>query len=277
MKNERISNPLTIVGIFSGITEIAGTTVIAFLSPELQAIFIWFVMVFPILLVVLFFLTWNFNPEVLYSPSDYRDDEAFLKMLTKKYKKDVENNIFQIEAMLVDAKKEIIDITSEALTDNSETSPIEMEAIVDDKINVIIDKLDETKYTASEFSQLIGTNIGFSAQSRKKEAPRVYNSSKELAMDLREAIDNYIMEIPYGDDVFVFSEDLAREYICSILKLPDNKNKIMNASRALRASIINTLGPRRLQVLVQLIENDPDLCSISEELCHSLLSEAGRN
>lgn len=57
MTKDRITNPLTIVGIFSGIAEVAGTTVIAFLSQELQSIFIWYVMGFPILLVILFFVT----------------------------------------------------------------------------------------------------------------------------------------------------------------------------------------------------------------------------
>lgn len=94
MGREKISNPLTIVGIFAGIAEVAGTTVISFLPNELQIIFIWFVMVFPVLLVLLFFITWNFNPTVLYFPSDYQNEDNFLTLLTKKYNNVMENDIF---------------------------------------------------------------------------------------------------------------------------------------------------------------------------------------
>jgi hypothetical protein len=66
-----IKNPLTVVGLFSSIAEVAGTIVLLKLPPELQSLFIWFVMLFPVLLVVAFFLTLNFNPTVLYAPSDF--------------------------------------------------------------------------------------------------------------------------------------------------------------------------------------------------------------
>ena len=53
---KKISNPLTIIGIFAGIAEVAGTAVLPLMSESLQKIFIWYVMGFPILLVLLFFI-----------------------------------------------------------------------------------------------------------------------------------------------------------------------------------------------------------------------------
>lgn len=77
-KIKRINNPLTIIAIFAALAEIASTFALATLEPELQKVFIWFVMGFPTVLVVLFFLTLNFNPKVLYAPSDFKNEENFL-------------------------------------------------------------------------------------------------------------------------------------------------------------------------------------------------------
>lgn len=76
-----IRNPLSIIAIFAGIAEISGTSVLPFISSEHQGVFIWFVMGFPVLLLLLFFATLNLNHKVLYSPSDYRADESFLNVM----------------------------------------------------------------------------------------------------------------------------------------------------------------------------------------------------
>lgn len=51
---KHIKNPLTIIAIFSTLAEAAGVAVLPFVSEELQRIFIWYVIGFPILLVILF-------------------------------------------------------------------------------------------------------------------------------------------------------------------------------------------------------------------------------
>lgn len=77
-KISRISNPLTIIAIFAALAEIAGTVSLGIVDKSLQSIFVWFVMLFPVLLVIAFFLTLNFNPKVLYAPADFRDDKSFI-------------------------------------------------------------------------------------------------------------------------------------------------------------------------------------------------------
>jgi len=74
-----VKNPLTIVAIFAGLAEIGGTIVLPLLDSDIQSIFVWYVMGFPTLLVILFFLTLNFNHRVLYAPSDYTDEANFMK------------------------------------------------------------------------------------------------------------------------------------------------------------------------------------------------------
>jgi hypothetical protein len=78
-KIRQVNNPLTIIAVFAGIAEISGTVVLPLLSLEVQHIYVWFLIVFPLLLVVLFFATLNFNHKVLYAPSDYRSDEGFFR------------------------------------------------------------------------------------------------------------------------------------------------------------------------------------------------------
>lgn len=81
-KFKAVSNPLTIIAIFAGIAEISGTMVLPHIAAEIQHTYVWFLILFPSLLVVLFFLTLNFNNRVLYAPSDFREDESFLRTLT---------------------------------------------------------------------------------------------------------------------------------------------------------------------------------------------------
>lgn len=79
-KIKKVQNPLTIIALFAGLAEIAGTAAMAFVDKDLQHIYIWYVMGFPTLLVLLFFGTLNFNAGVLYAPGDLRSDKAFLEL-----------------------------------------------------------------------------------------------------------------------------------------------------------------------------------------------------
>lgn len=65
--------------MFAAIAEISGTAVLPFISAANQGTYIWFLMIFPLLLIIVFFLTLNFNHKVLYAPSDFKDEENFFK------------------------------------------------------------------------------------------------------------------------------------------------------------------------------------------------------
>lgn len=87
-----ISNPLTIIAIFAALAEINATVSIGLVDKELQGTFIWFVILFPTLLIILFFGTLNFNTKVIYAPSDYKNDENFQKMFLGEPRPDKEIN-----------------------------------------------------------------------------------------------------------------------------------------------------------------------------------------
>ena len=87
-----IKNPLTIIAIFAGIAEISGTLILPFIDISIQAVYVWFLIIFPLLLISLFFITLNFNHKVLYAPSDYKNESNFLQSLPKATFADKERN-----------------------------------------------------------------------------------------------------------------------------------------------------------------------------------------
>jgi len=88
-----VKNPLTIIAIFAGLVEVSATTVLPFISDVLQAKFIWFLMFFPSMLVLLFFIILFFKPAALYAPSDFTDQEAFMRIHEKQKTTVSDNNV----------------------------------------------------------------------------------------------------------------------------------------------------------------------------------------
>jgi hypothetical protein len=70
-KIQYIPNPLTTIGIFAAISEVSGCAVLPFLNDANQAVYVWFLIVFPGVVILFFFLTLNFNNRVLYPPSQF--------------------------------------------------------------------------------------------------------------------------------------------------------------------------------------------------------------
>jgi len=73
-----ISNPLTVIAIFAAMAEVAGSVVLGVVTPSVQAIFVWYVMLFPASLVLMFFLTLWFKSDVLYAPKDFTNEENYM-------------------------------------------------------------------------------------------------------------------------------------------------------------------------------------------------------
>lgn len=86
-----IKNPLTIIGIFAGVVEVSANLVLPFLNDSQQSTYLWFLMFFPAGLVIVFFLTLNFNHVALYAPSDYSNDKGFMQANGKMIGNDVKD------------------------------------------------------------------------------------------------------------------------------------------------------------------------------------------
>lgn len=75
----KITNPISVIAIFALITETSAAVSLPFLDNEERKIYIWLLISFPFFLAFLFFITLNFNYRSLYAPSDFENDNNFLK------------------------------------------------------------------------------------------------------------------------------------------------------------------------------------------------------
>ncbi|MDP9710555.1 UNVERIFIED_ORG: hypothetical protein J2X80_002638 [Pseudomonas fluorescens] len=77
--DRKINNPINIIAVFALITETSAAVSLPFLDNEDRKIYIWLLISFPFFLSFLFFITLNFNYRSLYAPSDFENDDSFLK------------------------------------------------------------------------------------------------------------------------------------------------------------------------------------------------------
>ena len=125
-----VSNPLTIIALFAALAEIAGTVAIKLVSPELQSTFIWFVMLFPVLIAILFFATLNFNSKVLYAPSDFKNEENYLVLASANAKQSL--GIEKVQTMIAEAKTEIISEAMKTIPANGADESRKIEKLLHD-------------------------------------------------------------------------------------------------------------------------------------------------
>lgn len=132
---KKISNPLTIIAVFAALAEINATVVLGLLDKSMQSIFIWFIMIFPIILVLCFFGTLIFKNKVMYSPSDFKDDKSFLDTLNNNYgnidKSETKYHSDRFSNLFMDFEKKTIEKISKQLDAIRQTSNISVEDIKD--------------------------------------------------------------------------------------------------------------------------------------------------
>lgn len=120
-----VKNPLTVIAIFAGLAEVSGTGVLPLLSADTQATYVWFLMIFPCLIVTLFFGTLLFKYHVLYAPSDYRDDDTFARL----FERGSARQIFEKLSVEASAFEELDDEAGDAEPILTPAAPIGTDAI----------------------------------------------------------------------------------------------------------------------------------------------------
>lgn len=73
----RTINPISVIVIFAGLSEASATGVLPYLDADTRHIYIWFLIAFPSALVLMFFLTLNFNHKALYGRPDFSNMQHF--------------------------------------------------------------------------------------------------------------------------------------------------------------------------------------------------------
>ncbi|MCG6573635.1 hypothetical protein EGM97_02815 [Pseudomonas sp. AF32] len=76
-----ITNPMTLIAIFATLSETSAAISLPFLDDQDREYYLWFLISFPFYLLLLFFITLNFNYRSLYSPSDFRKNKHFVKTM----------------------------------------------------------------------------------------------------------------------------------------------------------------------------------------------------
>lgn len=141
MNAKKVNNPLTIIALFAALAEIAGTGVLLGLDNDLQRIFIWFVMFFPFALVATFFVTLNFNPTVLYAPSDFTKEENFVKIILGNLK--IESQVSEIKELIAESKQEVLN--------NPEVAADELKVSMNKTLESAENKLNEVELNSKAF------------------------------------------------------------------------------------------------------------------------------
>lgn len=185
MKFEKIANPLTIVAAFCSISEIAAVSVMPKLSEPLQAIFIWFVMGFPFALLIFFFITWNLNAKVLYSPSDFKDENNFILYSTREK--------LRATAAMVNEAVENGQMQSET-ADEVKISLSEMERMIDD---IAKNASEETGKFAALMSVLVSNPSGLTP---KELCEKLGHSMTRINSLLKDGIKQKCISIEHDKD-----------------------------------------------------------------------------
>lgn len=242
-----IKNPLTIIAIFASITETSGSIILPFILPNNQFYFMWFLILFPTFLVVIFFITLNFNHKVLYSPSDYKDEANFVKTIKYNLKTQTNQiinlpikNISEGETLKFhntefeqDKKIEIIG-ESKLLNETFDITVMKFP-----NVNKLISSLDKKGYLAEIYKEPSNTSREISLESNKsiwlghlinyKEAIEVIKISKAIYphleyIHLSDDIDFMPPESVYHQ-IFIGGATQTATQIYNLKKLTDDDFK----------------------------------------------------
>jgi len=141
------------VAIFSASAEISVATVLNSVPDELKEALVWFIVLFPSLLVIIFFITLNFNPKALYAPGDYTDERNFYNLHSESQKFD--------GTILEKKEEETLDEFNDRLKENDQLNSIKRTFSLETRRNVekaneffdyfieFINKKDLAKYMIS--------------------------------------------------------------------------------------------------------------------------------
>lgn len=149
----KVSNPLTVIAIFAGVAEGFAALALTQLPTEVQQTFVWFVMAFPILLVVAFFWTLNANSKVLYAPSDFTSDESYLRAHgLKRAGEEIKRELTEVAQKPADQVKGYLD---KVIASIDETIQI---ALLTEREGEILQLLSKGPRTAADVAEVIGTS-----------------------------------------------------------------------------------------------------------------------
>ncbi len=146
----KVSNPLTIIAIFASLAESLATGALIYLPSDIQNIFVYFVMIFPLTIVLLFFYILYFKNTVLYAPSDYENESNYLEAnIPKENINKTVNEVFQkLNTHSSSLTPEEIDKAKETITNSVES---ETKTLRERIVEFLTDNPSKTREVGEEF------------------------------------------------------------------------------------------------------------------------------
>lgn len=191
-------NPLGIIALFVsliyGFACLVLSTSISNLKGENERLpLIWFIIAFPLIILIAFVFLVVKHHEKLYSPSDYRADDAFIQTIGKdKIKEKQLKEVKELEQAKI--KENIVgeeDLKSEKIDTEKQIEKVEPETIKESKEQLLSiyknAELWATKELSLKYNVLFKNNVSVNVQSRKIELDAFGTSDKG----------NFIAEIKY--------------------------------------------------------------------------------
>lgn len=161
-----IKNPLTVIAMFAAIAEVSGASVLPFIAPGNQATYIWFLMIFPVLLVLIFFATLNFNHKALYAPSDWKDESNFFRKFsdaTPEEKRQKLTDEVAAQEVVVVPEAAATEAQSTLLDDKLEKEPITQSGTHNFEVAKINQqRIQKYKFAEKAVIRKLSTDLGLS-------------------------------------------------------------------------------------------------------------------
>ncbi|MFT5755667.1 MAG: hypothetical protein ACI9LM_000378 [Alteromonadaceae bacterium] len=174
----KVSNPLTIIAIFSGIAETLATVALVQLPLEIQSIFVYFVMAFPAGIVLLFFFVLYFKNTVLYAPSDFEDQKDYLEAnnLKEKVNSEIEKIFDQFNSKGISLTREEIDKVKTTVS-----TTIDKESLPSDAV-FILQELEQNQLTTTHVAEalVINRNTALAKLNHLKKLGFIHQNEQDM-------------------------------------------------------------------------------------------------
>ena len=138
-----LNNPLNIIGFFLVLVEAIASLVIinSSLTDSLNTILVLFIVIFPILVLIIFYELVTKHHKKLYAPKDYSDEDNFVKTFYNNENK-------QSGKIIINNKSSGIKI------ENSQSASYQMNEINTENVEILINKFDSAESLINTFKKL---------------------------------------------------------------------------------------------------------------------------
>lgn len=202
-KSNFLKNPIGVLGIFLVLTEAIASLVIvkSGLDYKQNMILVWFIVLFPCLILCVFYLLVTRHHEKLYSPSDYKDEKNFVNTYNSATQKEEYKMVTSVSEEETESSNKDIVLIKNALVDIMELQ----KKIIPTVESSVLSEGDKKDYVSSIDDHI--SEIDEEGRNFKVEISPMYNSVK-LVRDLsKQGYNANIYRLSFRKDKEVLSNN----------------------------------------------------------------------